>query len=137
MNTTATTSKPKNIALWVLQVLLAFAFLGAGFSKLTGQPAMVDVFQQVGFGQWLRYLTGGIEVVSAILLLVPRFVGLGALLLAATMLGAVCTHLFLIGGSPVPAIVLLVLSSLLLWGRMDRLQALLPTSRDGTLVGSR
>lgn len=137
MTTTSTTSKPKNITLWVLQVLLALAFLGAGFGKLSGQPAMVDVFQQIGFGQWLRYLTGSIEVISAVLLLVPRFVGLGALLLVATMLGAVCTHLFLIGGTPVPALVLLILSAVVLWGRKERLLALLPTGHDNILAGSR
>jgi uncharacterized membrane protein YphA (DoxX/SURF4 family) len=117
-------NKTTNITLWVLQILLALAFLGAGIGKLTSQPAMVEVFAHVGVGQWLRYVTGGIEIVSAILLLVPRFVPAGALLLIATMAGAVFTHLVLIGGSPVPAVVLLVLSVVVAWGRRDRLVAL-------------
>ena len=86
-------STAKNIGLWVLQVLLAAAFLMAGFAKLSGQPAMVETFDKLGAGQWVRYVTGGIEVVSAILLLVPRLTPVGAALLVCTMIGAVLTHL--------------------------------------------
>ena len=53
---------------WVLQILAAAMFLFAGGSKLTGQQAMVDTFGQIGLGQWFRYLTGIIEVGSAVLL---------------------------------------------------------------------
>ena len=83
------TSKAKNIALWSLQVLVAAAFLMAGFAKLSGQQMMVEMFEKIGIGQWFRYVTGGIETVSAILLLVPRLTALGAALLVCTMTGAV------------------------------------------------
>jgi len=33
-------------------------FLMAGGSKLAGVPAMVSLFDQVGVGQWFRYVTG-------------------------------------------------------------------------------
>lgn len=48
-------SKAKNIALWSLQVLIAAAFLMAGFAKLSGQPMMVEMFEKIGVGQWFRY----------------------------------------------------------------------------------
>ena len=99
-------SKAKNIALWVPQVLTAAAFLMAGFAKLSGQPMMVETFDKIGIGQWFRYVTGGIEVASAILLLIPRLAPVGAAILVCTMIDAVSTHLFVIGGSPVPALVL-------------------------------
>ena len=118
-------SKAKEITLWTLQVLLAAAFLMAGFAKLSGQPMMVDMFEKIGIGQWFRYVTGSIEVVSAILLLVPRFTAVGAVLLVCTMIGAVITHLAVIGGSPVPAAVLGVLVAVILWGRYRRLLELL------------
>ncbi len=102
-------SRAKNVALWALQVLTAVAFLMAGFGKLSGQPMMVETFDKVGIGQWFRYVTGGIEVASAILLLIPRLASVGAGLLVCTMSGAVLSHLLLIGGSPVPALVLLCL----------------------------
>jgi len=125
MTTNSTSeSKAKNITLWVLQILVALAFLAAGFGKLSGQPPMIAVFEQIGIGQWLRYLTGSVEVIAAILLFIPRLVPIGALILAATMVGAVLTHLLVVGGSPVPALVLLVLAALIAWGRKNRITAL-------------
>ena len=112
--------KVKNIALWILQVLVAFAFLGAGFGKLSGQPMMVEMFDKLGLGQWFRYVTGAIELGSAILLLVPRLTFVGAGLLVCTMTGAVIAHLLKLGGSPVPPLVLLTLSGVIAWGRFDR-----------------
>lgn len=77
------------VALWLLRIALATTFVGAGFSKLGGQPSMVQLFDAVGLGQWFRYVTGVIEVAGAILLLLPAFAAYGALLLTGTMLGAI------------------------------------------------
>ena len=118
-------SKAWNISLWILQILVAAAFLASGGSKLTGQPAMIVVFDQIGVGQWFRIVTGGIEVVAAVLLLVPRLIPVGALVLVATMAGAVSTHLAFIGGTPLPALILLILAAIISWGRRDQLVALL------------
>jgi uncharacterized membrane protein YphA (DoxX/SURF4 family) len=109
-----------NIILWVLQVAAALMFLMAGSSKLLGNPMMVGMFQTIGIGQWFRYLTGGLEVVGAILLLIPALAGLGGALLVLVMIGAVATHLFIIGGSPAIPIVLLVVTALIAWGRRER-----------------
>jgi putative oxidoreductase len=118
-------SRAKNVALWALQILTAVAFLMAGFGKLSGQPMMVETFDKVGIGQWFRYVTGGIEVASAILLLIPRLTPVAAALLFCTMTGAVLTHLVLIGGSPLPALVLACFAAIILWGRFGTLRALL------------
>lgn len=116
-------SRVKNIGLWVLQILTATAFLLAGLAKLSGQPAMVAQFDQLGLGQWFRYLTGAIEVVSALLLLTPRLVAVGAALLVGTMAGAVLSHLVQLGGSPVPALVLGCFAAIILWGRFAIVKA--------------
>jgi hypothetical protein len=50
-----------------------------------------------------------------VLLLIPGAGFFGALLLTATMIGAVATHIVLIGGSPVPALVLGLLSAFVAW----------------------
>ena len=76
---TARPGKAVNVVLWVLQILGAAMFLMAGGNKLAGNEQMVGMFDAIGIGQWFRYLTGGIEVVSAILLLTPRFAGIGHL----------------------------------------------------------
>ncbi|MDT0469353.1 DoxX family protein [Streptomyces gibsoniae] len=64
--------KARNIVLWVLQIILAGVFVMAGASKLASAQDMVKIFQDVGAGQWLRYVTGSLELAGAVLLLVPR-----------------------------------------------------------------
>ena len=114
------TGKIMNVGLWILQIAAAGMFLMAGFAKLSGDPQMVGLFDAIGLGQWFRYLTGSIEVSGAILLLIPRLSGLGALLLVGVMLGAVPTHLFIVGGSPLMAIILLIVTGIIAWGRRTR-----------------
>lgn len=115
------------------RILLAVAFAWAGFAKLSGAAAMVDVFEAIGVGQWFRLFTGAVELVAAVLILIPSVAWLGAGLLAATMVGAVFTHLAVIGGSPAPAVVLLALSLFALWTRRRDLPfGLAPTSGANT-----
>jgi len=116
----ASRSRAGTIVLWIVQIATAGMFLMAGSSKLAGAPALVGVFDAIGIGQWFRYLTGSIEVTSAILLLIPSLAFFGALLLIPTMVGAILTHLFVVGGDPTPAIVLLAASVGIAWTRRPR-----------------
>jgi len=109
------------IALWSLQVALAGMFLLAGGSKLVGAPAMVALFNAVGIGQWFRYVTGLIEVGSAVALLVPALAMFGALALVPTMVGAVLTELFIVKDSAVPPAILLLGVLLVVWARRHEL----------------
>lgn len=99
-----------SIGLWTARTLLALVFVAAGAAKIYGVPMLVAEFEHIGLGQWFRYLTGGLEVAGAALIIIPSTVVFGAVLLCCIMIGAVFTHLFVIGGSAIPAIVLLVLS---------------------------
>lgn len=103
--------------LWALQIISAGMFLLSGTLKLAGNPMMVQMFGVIGVGQWFRYLTGGIEVVAAVLLLIPSLAAYGAAVLAVTMVGAVLTHLFIVGGSPVVPILLLASTTTIAWAR--------------------
>jgi putative oxidoreductase len=114
------TGKISNVGLWILQIGAAGMFLMVGFFKLSGDPRMVGLFDAIGVGHWFRYVTGSLEVLGAILLLIPRLSGLGALLLVGVMLGAVATHLFVVGGSPLGAIILLIVTGVIAWGRRQR-----------------
>ena len=116
--------RPVNVALWVLQAVLAFQFAGGGLLKLTGSPEMVDLFATIGAGQWLRYVVGALEVAGAVGLLVPRLSGLAALGLAALMLGATVTNLFIIGESPWLPLGLLLVAAVIAWGRRSQTRAL-------------
>jgi DoxX-like family len=87
------TTKTINIINWVLAGLVAFIFIGSAYSKLT---ANADALKMgAGFGLSANSFTalGIIEIISAILFLVPRTAVLGTLLLVAYMGGAIATHL--------------------------------------------
>ncbi|MBQ1075667.1 DoxX family protein [Micromonospora sp. C31] len=115
MTPTATTTVTRPTALrrtgsvvrWALQAGLAVQFAVGGALKLIGDAQMVDLFADIGAGQWLRYLVGVCELAGALGLLVPRLTAAAVLGLTALMTGAVITNL-LIGISPaLPAAFLL------------------------------
>jgi putative oxidoreductase len=86
-----------NLTLSVLQGFLALLFLYSGASKLHSNAFFwIVLFDKIGVGQWFRYFTGGLEVICAILLLIPRTSAIAAVLLAFTMVGAIVTHLFIL-----------------------------------------
>jgi uncharacterized membrane protein YphA (DoxX/SURF4 family) len=115
----------RRIGAWTLQGILAAAFLAAGSAKLAGVPYMVDLFEQVGLGQWFRFVTGVVEITGAVALVFPGLASIGAIWIGFTMVFAVATHVFILHTSPVPAIVLGLLNALVVYLRRDELVALL------------
>ena len=115
-------SRAPLIALWLTQVALAVVFLMTGGSKLAGVPAIVSMFDAIGVGQWLRYVTGVIEVTSAIALLVPSAAIFGVMLLIPTMLGATLTNVFILHVSPVMPLLLLLGAAAVAWVRRRQLR---------------
>lgn len=105
----------------LIKALLTLAFLAAGLAKLAGADMMVATFEAVGVGQWFRYVTGIIEVGGAILLWINGRQAIGAGLLTCTMIGAVLTHLLILGPSAMPATVLGLLSAYILYKHKDQL----------------
>jgi putative oxidoreductase len=122
---TATPGKALNIALWTLQALVGLAFVAAGSPKLAGSPAMIALFDAVGIGQWLRYVTGSLEVVGALLLVVPGKTAFAAVLLACVLAGAIVAHLTVLHTAPTAPLVLFALITLIAWGRRSQLAGLL------------
>jgi putative oxidoreductase len=117
-------SRAVTIIAWIIQILAAAAFLSAGYPKLMGAKMMVDMFDAIGVGQWFRYVTGGIEVGSAILLLLPGRAIFGAILLICTMIGAILTHLLVLHTPPTGPVVLLILVAIIAWLRWDQIKVL-------------
>lgn len=118
-----TVRRAKTIVLWALQVALAVSFAGGGLAKIAGEPQMVEMFTQIGAGQWLRYLVGALELAGAIGLLIPRLAGLAALGLAALLIGATGTNLLVLDASPALSLGLLLAAGLVAWIRRDQLKA--------------
>jgi uncharacterized membrane protein YphA (DoxX/SURF4 family) len=108
-----------NIAGWILSVVLALVFSLAGGTKLIGVPGMVAEFAQIGIGQWLRYVTGVLEVSGAIGLLIPKFRFWAALQIVAVMVGATGVNLWVLHVPPLAGLtaVLMALALVLAWLR--------------------
>jgi uncharacterized membrane protein YphA (DoxX/SURF4 family) len=87
------TTKTINIINWVLAGLVAFIFIGSAFSKLTANADALKMGAGFGISASSFTTLGIIEIVAAILFLVPRTAVLGSLLLVAYMGGAIATHL--------------------------------------------
>jgi putative oxidoreductase len=113
----AAIGRPLDILLWGVQAFLALVFVSASLAKLTGNPEMVALFTAVGSEQWLRYVTGILELTGAVLIMVPKTKRMGAALLATIMLGALTAHLFILHVSPTTPAVLFLLSGFVVWGR--------------------
>ncbi len=111
-----TQPKWKTVTFWILSILLAFAFIGAGVPKIQGGQQFVDNFAKWGFPRWFLTFTGVVEVVAGLLLVVPKTRFYGAALAAGTMVGAVLTHLRAgEGPQAIPAAVLFTLSAIVAW----------------------
>jgi uncharacterized membrane protein YphA (DoxX/SURF4 family) len=116
-----------SIALWVVQVLLAAAFLVSGATKLS-QPKeklLKNMAWVEDFSQPTVRIIGALEVLGAIGIVLPALTGivpsltpLAALGLVLTMIGAALTHLRRSEYSviTVPA-VLLILAAFVAYGR--------------------
>lgn len=117
-----TSRRPRatTVGLWVLRVALALLFVLAGASKLGGMPEQITLFDDVGAGQWLRYLVGACEVAGGIGLLVPRVAALAGLCLAALMAGATVANLTVLGDDPLVTVVLLLGAGFVGWVLLRR-----------------
>ena len=112
-------TRMKKAVTWTLQIVLAMVFLSVGMAKISGVQSSIDMFREIGWGQWLRYFVGIVEVSSSVLLLFGPYATLGAGLLLISMAGAVMAHLWLIGGSIVPALALGVVAGLVMFMRQQ------------------
>ncbi len=126
MSDAKTPSKAKVIVTWVLSGLIALVMLMAGGSKLKGTEEQIAGFAKLGYPVWFLYVTGIIEVVGGILLLIPKTAAIGVLLLGATMVGAVFSLLKVgdVAHAPIPLVFLLVIA-LIGWLRADQFRKLL------------
>jgi uncharacterized membrane protein YphA (DoxX/SURF4 family) len=80
------------ILLWTAQIALAAVFISVAVARLAGTAGTAETFEQIGLGQWFRYLTGAVELAGGIGLLIPRLAGAAALGLVGVMIGATITN---------------------------------------------
>lgn len=82
---------------WTLRVIAALILLQTLYFKFTGHPESVVLFTKLGVEPWGRIVTGVIELIASILLLIPSTVFFGAILAIGLMAGAIMSHLTIIG----------------------------------------
>ncbi|MEM9532354.1 MAG: DoxX family protein [Pseudomonadota bacterium] len=90
---------------WVLSALLSVSFIMAGWPKLDPGETMIRRFENWGYSPQFAVLIGVLELLSGLLVLVPRTALFGGTLIVVLMVGAVYTHLSTGIGSPLFAFI--------------------------------
>lgn len=89
--------KTQSILNLMVRLIVAIILLQTLFFKFTGAAESVYIFTVAGIEPWGRYGSGIVELIAAILLFVPSFIWLGAILSLVVISGALMTHLTILG----------------------------------------
>lgn len=90
-------NKPTKYVLLAAKGVAAVLMLQTLYFKFQAAPESVYIFTKVGIEPWGRIGTGIIELIASVLILIPRTAWIGAGLGLGVMLGAILTHLALLG----------------------------------------
>jgi putative oxidoreductase len=82
---------------WAFRVTAAVILLQTLFFKFTGAEESIYIFSTLGVEPWGRYGSGIVELVTAVLLLVPSTSVYGAILAVGVACGAAMSHLTVLG----------------------------------------
>lgn len=82
---------------WILRITAAIILLQTLYFKFSGAEESIYIFSTLGIEPYGRIGIGIVELITALLILIPRTTLLGSLLGAGTMLGAIFSHLFILG----------------------------------------
>lgn len=80
-----------------LRLIAAIILLQTLFFKFSAHPQSVELFTKLGVEPWGRIGTGVIELITGILLLIPATAFIGGILSIGLMVGAIGSHLAVIG----------------------------------------
>ncbi len=110
----------KNVIGWIISALLALSFLFAGYHKIPPGTGMVKRFEAWGYSADFALLIGVLELISGMLVLVPKLAAYGGFFIVVLMAGATYTHMSTGIGSPMFAIIYLVLALVLIYLRKEQ-----------------
>jgi len=83
----------ERIAKFVAAVIL----LQTLYFKFGGRPESIYIFTKVGLEPWGRYLSGMVELIASVLILIPSKAWLGAFIALGVIGGAIISHLTTLG----------------------------------------
>lgn len=87
----------KALFTWIVKLIAIIILVQTLYFKFTGAEESVYIFTKLGIEPFGRIGSGIVELIASILILIPRTTLLGALLGAGTMLGAIFSHVFVLG----------------------------------------
>ena len=86
-----------SILIWIVRLTAAIILLQTLYFKFTGAEESVYIFSTLGIEPYGRIGSGIVELIAALLILISRTTLLGALMGAGVMIGAIFSHLFVLG----------------------------------------
>lgn len=89
--------KKRNFISWILQIISASILFQTLYFKFTGAEESIELFTKLGVEPVGRIGIGIIELITGIALLIPRTVFIGAFLGTGIMVGAILSHVFVLG----------------------------------------
>ncbi len=87
----------KNVISWILRLVVAVILLQTLYYKFTAHPDSVHIFSALGVEPYGRIGLGIIELITAVLVLMPRTQLYGMVLSLGIILGAIFSHLLVLG----------------------------------------
>lgn len=87
----------KTLLIWILRIVPAVIMLQTLYFKFSASAESIFIFSTLGVEPWGRIVSGIMELIAGVLLLIPRTTFWGALIGSSVMAGAVMSHLFILG----------------------------------------
>lgn len=87
----------KNYINWALRLIPALILLQTLFFKFTAHPDSVAIFSKLHAEPFGRIFSGVLELITAVLILNPKTTFWGVVLGLVTMIGAIASHIFILG----------------------------------------
>jgi len=81
----------------IVRIIIAVIYLQTLYFKFSAQPESVYIFKKLGYEPYGRIGSGIMELLIAIIILISRTKILGALLSIFVIIGALFSHLFILG----------------------------------------
>lgn len=85
------------IFIWIVKLVAVVILVQTLFFKFTSAAESVFIFETLGVEPFGRIGSGVVELIASILILIPRTTLIGAIIAMGTMLGAIFSHIFVLG----------------------------------------
>jgi DoxX-like family len=82
---------------WTLRLLATIILAQTLYFKFTGAPESIFIFSTLGIEPYGRIGSGIAELLAVILILIPKTKLIGAILAFGVMVGAIFSHIFVLG----------------------------------------